>query len=106
MTPQEIAKSIADELREHPERWTQFATARDSAGRAVGYDSPTATCWCIAGLAWKRHPLGHASFALEEMSSKAIRVAQIPSVVGFNDTDGRTVQEIIALCDKLAGAQS
>lgn len=103
MTPQEIARSIADELREHPEHWTQGAIARTSEGEElVSFMDKRAVYWCLEGLFYK-----HARGARFREFSKAIDLAMGRRVIPFlyNDNKDRTVTEIIALCNKVAALE-
>lgn len=102
MTPQEIAKSIADELRQHPERWTQGCTARNKEGMPVPHDDIAAVCWCALGHLWRIDPDGSTGMLDAAFSLMARKHMDFGSIVKFNDAPGRTVEDVIALCDKVA----
>lgn len=97
MTPQELAKSIADELRSDPTRWSQgSAVALDKDGRIVRAEDPSAISWCIIGHALKRNA---------ELPDE-FRIQAGEKMIGcvWNDAPGRTVADVIALCDKVAAS--
>lgn len=99
MTPQEIAKSIADELRQHPERWAQGANGYSADGNAVTSRSQNAVCWCLIGHIRRRDPDGRVP---RELRSALMRETGFRVVADWNDKQGRTVAEVIALCDKVS----
>lgn len=101
MTPQEIAKSIADGLREHPERWTKDHNARDALGNPVQSHHKDAASWCILGHIRKRLPQGPLPRDLKRFFSNAVGGDLISS---WNDEAERTVVDVIALCDKIANS--
>lgn len=95
MTPQELAADIAAELRAHPERWTKHAMARDSGGGPCDANSPHAVCWCLIGHGRKRH------MSLPQEFYHLVNTGLIGSK--WNDTKERTVDDVISLCDAVAG---
>lgn len=97
--PKEIAADIARELREHPERWTQGRDARDSRGAGVDYSDPSAVCWCLAGHVDRRGDV-NAYVAFRVLLRRFIGNSVTP--VSWNDTKGRTVDEVIELCERIA----
>jgi hypothetical protein len=95
-TPQEVAYDIADELRKHPDRWTQGCNARQADGLICGVHDAEATCWCLLGHIIKRN---------EEFAFKPIRAAfghPTVSWAAWNDSPERTVDDVIALCARVA----
>lgn len=103
-TIQKIAAAIAQELREHPDRWTTGCTARDQQGKPVASDDETAVCWCLMGHIRRRAPtaneyaLGRPFFLIEGLDP-------LSDDVGFSDiNDGRHVEEIISLCEQVAAS--
>ena len=92
MDYREIAKSIADELTEHPERWTQGCLSRDSSGKEL-YNpfGREAVCWCLEGLFMlKDRPMDSWACFTKAVSS----LRGIPTVPHeFNDAHGRTQRE-------------
>lgn len=114
MNVTEIAKSIADELREHPERWTQGHISRDAHGNPLDYTrSQGACCWCIEGLYYRtKHLYGNAYpvyagfISFSNALAKAVGLDPsefIPS--DWNDHAQRTVSDIIRACDRVAAGE-
>ena len=97
MTPQEIAKSIADELREHPERWTQQAAGRDADGSPTRSDGPIAISWCLVGHFRKR---GLRDRELDLVGQFGF--AHFSELTRWNDHPRRSIADVIALCDEVA----
>jgi hypothetical protein len=99
----EAAADIARELREHPRHWTQKVFARDVLGNPVFWSDPDAVCWCLAGHLCRRAPLHQRSQLLYVlMSVPRDLMLGHQSVSQFNDAKGRTVEQVIALCEALA----
>jgi hypothetical protein len=109
---QSVARQIAAELREHPERWTQRTYARDSAGAEVAHDHAKAVCWCLHGLIKRALKLSDGEAVREEIVS-AFELAAVgkpfdPRAVdgltfpSWQDQAERTVADIIAVCDQVA----
>src|SRR5688500_18932442 len=105
-TPQAIAADIARELRKHPGHWTQAAPARTAEGASTEARDPHAVCWCLWGQVIKRIPPG----TLDEFGVLAAFVDSIDELKDgeglgiYNDADGRTVDDVIAVCEKVAAA--
>lgn len=97
MTPQEIAKSIADELREHPERWNQGSSGRTDQGWAVPARDPAAIKWCLMG-----HKVRRDESMLATEFAVALGFASYNGLTYWNDHPERTVADVIALCDKVS----
>lgn len=92
-TAQEVATDIARELRSNPAAWHQGNFNNGSA--SYGH---LATAWCLSGHLRKRgHALGESVYDafLEHIGADYV-------VCEWNDTPGRTVEEVIALCDRVA----
>jgi hypothetical protein len=115
MDAQSVARVIAAELREYPWRWTQGVYARDAQDEEVEHDSAAAVCWCLHGFI--RHVLQLP--ASGEFTPTAILSAFEQAAVGksydpvtsaevafvdWQDAKGRTVADIIAVCDLVAAS--
>lgn len=112
-TPQQVAADIAREYREDARRWTQLTWARRSFERfanSCNYDSGEAVCWCLRGAVNKRVGLGSLEMATLEAFDAALGDPPDDALDGdilcvrWNDAKGRTVEEVIALCDKVAAS--
>jgi hypothetical protein len=86
--------------------WTQRVYARDARDRAVMYDSPAATCWCLNGalasLAWTG-PDPELVEAYRLVRAAAVGDgAEFPfeKSVKWNDAPGRTQAEVLAAFDR------
>lgn len=99
-TVQKIAADIARELREHPERWTQLHSASTPTGDTVDVHSPRACKWCLSGHIQRRQ--GNSVFLIS-LLYPFVRCAGM-RVTDFNDDPDRTVDEIVALCDRVAAS--
>lgn len=117
MTPQEFAKKIAAELREHPSAWTQYAAARTIEGRRTGSRTVDANCWCLTGFIGREvlfprfsltgigDPTGDRiveALILHMEPIGRVRDIRAIEVILWNDAESRTVEEVIALLDKVA----
>lgn len=98
-TVQHIAAEIGKELTEHPERWTQDCYARNQKGESCATDSPRAVCWCILGELSLRAP---ESYGLWESFARTSGFKDSNELAEWNDAPGRTVAEVIALCEQVA----
>lgn len=101
-----IAASIADELTEHPERWTQRAVAKNSNGENC--ERRLGISFCLIGHIWQRCDPDDElkrDYGLEVQVENVFK-SHLPerSIVRFNDEEGRTVQDIIDLCRKVANS--
>lgn len=111
VTPQQVAADIAREYRANHCLWTQKVLGRDSDGVNT-YDAtdPRAVCWCLRGAIDRRLPTG--SFAAQrvyEAFDRAIGREWAPDddavyFVDWNDSPGRTVEEVIELCEQVAAS--
>jgi hypothetical protein len=82
--------------------WTQGFLARDVTQEPVSASSPQATCWCAIGVLnavcrssprWRS--LQHA--ALERLRSEVISTTEWTGVSSWNDTKGRTPEQVAEL---------
>lgn len=97
-------RRIAQELREHPERWTQGAMARDEALAALPTARSQGACrWCSVGLLHRDLPLSDAVRAWEVLDDLVIHGDEpFTELAKFNDAPGRTVAEVADLFDAAA----
>jgi hypothetical protein len=98
-TVRELAADIARELREHPEYWTQGHWARDSSGNKVHWRDDAAVCWCLEGHINKRGG-DTGDFAEAAGTSDGA----FTGLASLNDRCG--IDDVIDLCDKVAGINS
>lgn len=102
MTPQEIAKSIADELRAHPERWRKDGK----------YGRRETNRHCIAQHIAKRLGFDCADGGYQSadetgvfQSFEALALgSEFRSLMSWNDDPARSVADVIELCDKVAAS--
>lgn len=112
---QEVAADIAREFREDASRWTQEEMARDASGSAIdALDEPElaeqAVCWCLRGAIDKRLPhfggrSGPVYLAFDRALGHSIKSEAEHDTLEFvkwNDAPGRTVADVIALCERVA----
>lgn len=111
---QQLAAEIAEEFRADATRWTQEELARDANGLPIDdiddpMLSPQAVCWCLRGAIDKRlNRFGGRSGDVYLAFDRAlghkftIRDHDHLEFVPWNDAPGRTVAEVIALCEKVA----
>jgi len=107
LTPQVVAADIAREFREDARRWTQKACARDGNGYSCDENDSAAVCYCLRGAINKRvswdNDLNH-----EVCQAFDIALGHEPTetyrFVAWNDSPGRTVGEVIGLCEKVAAS--
>ena len=105
-TTKAIAADIARELRANPKAWTQGTFGRDANG--IECHIMEACSWCLIGHIDKRVRVldeqGEPVWEIEEVAEKAFRAAAgIASISHFNDAPERSVSDIIAMCEKVAG---
>jgi hypothetical protein len=98
-TIQEIAADIARELREDPTRWTQKASARDTTGYGVAPASEKACAWCLYGHIERRN-----AYQTIEHFRALDSCMPLGCTISWNDAPERTVDDVIALCDKVAAS--
>ena len=78
--------------------WTQRANARDASGNAVSPIGTEACCWCLDGA------LLVASDSALEYLQASISVSEAlggKGYIGWNDTPGRTQDEVVSLLERL-----
>ncbi len=80
--------------------WTQEASARDADGEPLLSTDTRACSFCILGAVW-RAVAGHDN-PMESRLVYALRnaIGEDAKLVAYNDTPGRTQDEILALVDK------
>lgn len=101
MNIKQIAQSIADELRVHPERWTQGHRALNENGERCSI--PEASCLCLMGhIELRASDAFYFDSSIENAFLSFRRIAGLRSIAEHNDTPGRTVQDIIDLCERVA----
>lgn len=92
MTLLELGKTKVHEILEIPGTWTQGKAYRDENGKSCPIEN--AVCGCIYGLI----DLIYRDKWLEQ---EAKLCQKIHGVVKWNDTPGRTQEEVLALCKEL-----
>lgn len=97
--PKTVAADIAQELRQHPERWTRGCEAKDQYGDSVEPDCKDAVCWCLVGFINKRDIPTPCMASLSAEFRKRIGSNNIGK---WNDAAERTVDDLIALCESVA----
>lgn len=102
-----IAREISEELESHPERWFQGALVKFATGAMAstgyGIDRDDAICWCLEGHIYKHVDATvrvQAVFSFLEQAYGLIGTYN--SLNGWNDAPGRTVEDVIELCKKVA----
>src|SRR5688572_12641533 len=99
----EKLRAIAQELRAHPERWTQGEMARNARGHGLedGEDE-TAVCWCSLGLL-EREFNGPGGY------DRRLRISRIFEALtasihtaDWNDASERTAADVADLFDRAA----
>jgi hypothetical protein len=99
-TEQEQTKSWIDSLIEKLRQgWVQNNSALDACGDVVKPTDPNAVCWCLTGAAQAVMPDEATRFRLYQKMFPFTN-NPIPVAFAFNDTPGRTVDEVIALVEK------
>jgi hypothetical protein len=86
-TAQEIAADLASKLRAWPENWCQGTYIADD-GKAR----------CLAGHLWSYFD---GSVPLDVFNTFA-RACETTYLSDWNDEAGRTVEDVIAICDRVA----
>lgn len=87
--------------------WTQGAAARDHGDRVVDTNDPAAVCYCAFGaLLAASHLSGHdaACFIEGRLLPPNSMAGALRPIAQFNDTPGRTKEEILALFDRAIAA--
>lgn len=78
------------ELLDKPEKWCQGTYARNKDGKLAILGAPSAVSWCILGALKMCH------FSLYGPERQLLDKLTGGSVVTFNDTPGRTFEEVRA----------
>jgi hypothetical protein len=112
VSPEAVAADIAREYRENASHWTQGWIARDREGADLWYvKDPSAVCWCLRGAIDKRIDpwTGAIAFPIYLAFDRALgfNIASEDEhgtlhFVRWNDRPGRTVGDVIALCEAVA----
>ena len=92
--------------------WTQGCFAKDALGEQVNPEAPTATCWCAVGAvrasmgpAYRIAMIdGRAHAELYEAIASVGAIDSGDAIVEFNDKQGRTQAEVLALFDRAIAA--
>jgi hypothetical protein len=102
--PKAIASDIARELRANPATWTQGVMARNAAGAQALVDESGACSWCLVGHIERRlkDRLINRPDVIDAFRRHLERDRK--SIVAFNDVRSRTVDDVIALCEKVAAS--
>ena len=96
-TPSTVLRAAADLLAK-PGAWTQGALARGATRRPTMALSKRAVCWCAKGAMAAVSWYGETYFA----ALGALEVVAGDSIVDWNDTPGRTQEEVVAAFHKAA----
>ena len=75
--------------------WTQGESAKDKDGYCVPSYSPRATCYCLIGAIEKVAPSWDGLEARDALR----RVLGVDNIVKWNDTPGRTKEEVLKAID-------
>lgn len=106
--PRTVAAEIAREYREAPAKWIQDYICMDAEGVDwMDPDHEGAVCWCLRGAIDKRVPQGAGQVYLAFDRALGYDIAsekehETLHFVAWNDRPGRTVEEVISLCDAVA----
>lgn len=87
------------ELLSDKSKWTQKTLARNKEGIAVSYLSPTAFSFCLVGAVEKCYSLEDKQKAYKVLSRIVERTRFDPAY--WNDSPGRTFEEVKALVEEL-----
>jgi hypothetical protein len=95
VTPKQVARSIVEELQAYPLHWCQWNSAIRSDGSKTRVNDPEAVAWCLWGHVCKREPFPSIDMleAFWPLLGSTIPV--------WNDRPGRTVEEVIQVCEKV-----
>ncbi len=100
----QIAREIADELKSHPDHWFQGALVKFANGASssteFGVRTEDAVCWCLEGHICKRVDRDVSFWALDDFR----KLAGVGTLFRWNDAPDRTVNDVIALCEKVAAS--
>lgn len=115
-TARDILLDIAAELRDHPESWCQYELAVDQDGHPLRTSDegetdiyhPAAVAWCLAGHLLLRevdeeNDLSiRTAWAVLHETVRQLTGGRLDHFVSYNDEPGRTVSDIIKLCELAA----
>ena len=79
--------------------WCQAADARDAGGLECASRDAEAACWCLSGA------IHRACDGLAEDDAWDVLASLVGDPVEWNDTPGRSKEEVLALFDKAIEAQ-
>jgi len=94
-TVSETLLRLADEIEQHPERWTTQHSARNREGDPVGVHSEEACAWCLFGLLMRFANSPFVNLLDTEIYARVRKVVG-ESLAEYNDAPGRTPQDIVA----------
>jgi hypothetical protein len=85
------------ELLSDSSKWTQGASARDARGYSLDPREPNAVCWCITGA---------LCVCYKDFNERTNKVKTLNDVLKsrapyWNDTPGRTYDEVVTLLREL-----
>lgn len=89
MNFQEACFSAAHLIHALPEVWTRHAYSRDSSGKVMSPDAPTACCWCAFGMvreALKRSLTPEECHTLDRAGTQ---LGMSNGILSVNDVSGR-----------------
>lgn len=85
-------------------KWTQGTNARDSRGMSVSTANSDAVAFCLWGAIcranWTLSNCGTALLSASTLVRNTLGPRGKMNISGFNDTKGRTKEEILAVLDK------
>lgn len=86
--------------------WTQKAYGRAPDGAGIGYATAGAHAWCMVGALYHAMP-NEESLGIVLKAQLALEAAaDTKKLIKFNDTPGRTKEEILAVYDRAIEALS
>lgn len=103
MTARDWFLARAEEIEQHPERWTQGDSAKDAEGNPVCADDREAVCWCLAGL-FCRDGMQYADH--DGIARRLLDSKKYDCFADFNDAPDRTAADIVDFlreCAEVAG---
>ncbi len=97
MTPKEVLIRGKERLERG---WCQGASARDASGNKSDPESPNAASFCVFGAMHEREG-PYASDRARELIRRVLGAKLGDGAIAiYNDTPGRTKEEVLALVDK------
>ena len=97
MTTVQILTGARD-LISDPDRWTQYANARDADGNIVSTDNEHSVCWCMGGAVWRVVVLAKETPRAGFAALGAIRQAARAYASEYNDSHSH--KQVLALLDR------